>query len=70
MAIREPAVAVSALRKVYGDVVEGYRRRSGGEVTVLGLDPETGDRALRERIDFVLQEGELGTDFTVQEAAR
>jgi ABC-2 type transport system ATP-binding protein len=49
------------------EILEGYRRRSAGEVTVLGLDPETGGRALRERIGIVLQEGELGTDFTVRE---
>ena len=49
------------------EILEGYRRRSGGEVSVLGLDPETGGRALRERIGIVLQEGELGTDFTVRE---
>ena len=49
------------------EILEGYRRRSGGEVSVLGLDPETGGRALRERIGIVLQEGELGTDYTVRE---
>jgi ABC-2 type transport system ATP-binding protein len=49
------------------EILEGYRRRSSGEVSVLGFDPETGGRALRERIGIVLQEGELGTDFTVRE---
>ena len=49
------------------EILEGYRRRSGGEVAVLGLDPETGGRALRERIGIVLQEAELGPDLTVRE---
>jgi ABC-2 type transport system ATP-binding protein len=50
------------------EILEGYRRRTAGEVTVLGLDPETGGRALRERIGIVTQEGGTGLDFTVREA--
>jgi len=38
------------------EILEGYRRRSAGEVEVLGHDPATGGRALRERIGVVLQE--------------
>ncbi|MFS4094776.1 ABC transporter ATP-binding protein [Streptomyces sp. AF1A] len=37
------------------EILEGYRRRSGGEATVLGQDPETGDAAWRARIGIVLQ---------------
>jgi ABC-2 type transport system ATP-binding protein len=38
------------------EILEGYRQRTSGEVTVLGHDPAKGDRALRERIGIVLQE--------------
>ena len=32
------------------EILEGHRRRDGGEVSVLGFDPESGGRAFRERI--------------------
>ena len=38
------------------EILEGYRKRSAGEVEVLGHDPARGERALRERIGIVLQE--------------
>ncbi|HVF13129.1 MAG TPA: ABC transporter ATP-binding protein, partial [Acidimicrobiales bacterium] len=38
------------------EILEGYRPRSGGEVSVLGHDPARGDRDLKERIGIVLQE--------------
>ncbi|WP_344953445.1 ABC transporter ATP-binding protein [Actinomadura miaoliensis] len=38
------------------EVLEGFRRRSAGEVTVLGTDPEHGDEAWRGRIGVVLQD--------------
>jgi ABC-2 type transport system ATP-binding protein len=50
------------------EILEGYRRRTSGDVRVLGLDPETGGRDLRERIGIVTQEGGLGLDFTVRES--
>jgi ABC-2 type transport system ATP-binding protein len=50
------------------EILEGYRRRSAGDVRVLGLDPETGGRALRERIGIVTQESGLGPDYTVRES--
>ena len=40
------------------EILEGYRRRDAGEVTVLGLDPQRRDRELRERIGVVLQHSE------------
>src|SRR5919206_5074478 len=38
------------------EILEGYRTRDGGDVEVLGLDPEHGGRRLRERVGIVLQE--------------
>lgn len=37
------------------EILEGFRRRSAGEVSVLGADPERGDDAWRARIGLVLQ---------------
>ena len=49
------------------EILEGYRRRDGGEVRVLGLDPATGPRGLRERIGIVLQQCGVQADLTVSE---
>jgi ABC-2 type transport system ATP-binding protein len=49
------------------EILEGYRRRSTGEVAVLGFDPATGGRPLRERIGIVPQESGIGMEFTVRE---
>ena len=38
------------------EILEGYRPRSAGEVSVLGHDPAKGERDLKERIGIVLQE--------------
>ena len=38
------------------EILEGLRRRTGGEVSVLGLDPQAQPARLRERIGMVLQE--------------
>jgi ABC-2 type transport system ATP-binding protein len=37
------------------EILEGYRSRDGGEVSVLGYDPAHGERAMKERIGIVLQ---------------
>ncbi|WP_405984199.1 ABC transporter ATP-binding protein [Streptomyces sp. NBC_00872] len=37
------------------EILEGFRRRTAGEVSVLGTDPERGDDAWRGRIGLVLQ---------------
>jgi ABC-2 type transport system ATP-binding protein len=50
------------------EVLEGYRKRSGGEVTVLGEDPERAGREWRERIGIVLQSGRLDPYLTVRES--
>ncbi len=38
------------------EILEGFRARTAGTVTVLGLDPATQPAKLRERIGIVLQE--------------
>jgi ABC-2 type transport system ATP-binding protein len=50
------------------EILEGYRRRSGGEVTVLGEDPQRAGRDWRERIGIVLQSGRLDPYLTVRES--
>jgi ABC-2 type transport system ATP-binding protein len=52
------------------EILEGYRRRDAGEVTVLGLDPQRRDRELRERIGVVLQHSETWPNLTVAETLR
>jgi ABC-2 type transport system ATP-binding protein len=49
------------------EILEGHRRRSGGEVRVLGFDPGTGDRRLRERVGIVLQSGGIDSELSVNE---
>lgn len=39
------------------EVCEGFRRRSGGDVRVLGLDPATSQRVLSRRMGVMLQDG-------------
>jgi ABC-2 type transport system ATP-binding protein len=50
------------------EILEGYRRRSGGEISVLGEDPEHAGRAWRERIGIVLQSGRPDPYLTVRES--
>ena len=50
------------------EILEGYRKRSGGEVRVLGEDPEHGGREWRERIGIVLQSCRLDPYLTVRES--
>jgi ABC-2 type transport system ATP-binding protein len=49
------------------EILEGYRRRDGGAVRVLGSDPASGPRELRERIGIVLQQCGVQADLTVSE---
>jgi ABC-2 type transport system ATP-binding protein len=49
------------------EILEGYRARDGGDVTVLGVDPEHGGAALRERIGVVLQASDMPAALTVRE---
>jgi ABC-2 type transport system ATP-binding protein len=49
------------------EILEGYRRRTGGEVSVLGVDPALATRAWRDRLGLVLQSCELDPLLTVRE---
>ncbi|MGH3111650.1 MAG: ABC transporter ATP-binding protein, partial [Gaiellaceae bacterium] len=52
------------------EILEGYRSRDEGEVSVLGHDPASAPRALRERIGVVLQQSDLNPLLTVREVHR
>jgi ABC-2 type transport system ATP-binding protein len=52
------------------EILEGYRRRTAGRARVLGMDPASGGRQLRERIGIVLQETGHNQDLTVRETVR
>ena len=49
------------------EILEGYRKRNAGTVSVLGIDPARPNRSWRERIGIVLQEVELDPNLTVGE---
>ena len=49
------------------EILEGYRQRSDGEASVLGLDPAGGARELRERVGIVPQSCGVQNDLTVGE---
>jgi ABC-2 type transport system ATP-binding protein len=49
------------------EILEGYRNRDAGDVTVLGMDPRRGGRALRERVGLVLQEAAVPPLLSVSE---
>jgi len=49
------------------EILEGYRSRTSGSVTVLGIDPATGARRLREQVGIVLQQCGVQNDLTVAE---
>ena len=40
------------------EILEGFRERTGGEVSVLGVDPAGADGSWRDRVGIVLQESE------------
>jgi ABC-2 type transport system ATP-binding protein len=49
------------------EILEGYRARTSGEVTVLGVDPARADASWRARVGIVLQEGGRFDELTVGE---
>jgi ABC-2 type transport system ATP-binding protein len=52
------------------EILEGYRNRSSGIVSVLGHDPQQRARALRERVGIVLQSTGMYRHVTPREALR
>ena len=52
------------------EILEGYRERSSGTVSVLGYDPQRRELALRKRIGIVLQSGGIYSQVTPREALR
>jgi ABC-2 type transport system ATP-binding protein len=49
------------------EILEGYRQRTAGEVSVLGFDPAKRDRALRQQVGIVLQSTGVDPYLTVAE---
>ena len=50
------------------EILEGYRRRDAGTVTVLGEDPQKAGRKWREQVGVVLQSSSLYVNLTVRES--
>ncbi|UJA21957.1 ABC transporter ATP-binding protein [Thermoleophilia bacterium SCSIO 60948] len=49
------------------EILEGFRDRTAGEVSVLGEDPAKAGRGWRERIGVVLQQCRMTSELTVRE---
>jgi ABC-2 type transport system ATP-binding protein len=49
------------------EILEGYRKRSGGSASVLGFDPASNDLAMKSRIGIVLQSTGVDPFLTVTE---
>jgi len=52
------------------EILEGHRRRTSGDVSVLGVDPAEAGRDFRERIGIVLQTSGIDRELTVRESLR
>ena len=52
------------------EILEGYRKRDAGQITVLGVDPEKAGRRLKARIGIVLQATALEQELTVRETMK
>jgi len=52
------------------EILEGYRRRDAGDVSVLGHDPQSPGPDFRERIGVVLQQSSMWPNITVRETHR
>jgi ABC-2 type transport system ATP-binding protein len=50
------------------EILEGYRERTAGDVSVLGHDPQRRERDLRQRVGIVLQSSGMYRHITVREA--
>src|ERR1700719_1761488 len=49
------------------EILEGFRARTAGDVTVLGVDPALAGGAWRDRVGVVLQESEPESALSVRE---
>ncbi|WP_330295426.1 ABC transporter ATP-binding protein [Streptomyces sp. NBC_00503] len=49
------------------EILQGHRRRDGGEVSVLGADPAVAGRAWRSRVGIVWQDESAPAELTVRE---
>jgi ABC-2 type transport system ATP-binding protein len=49
------------------EILEGFRRRDSGRVSVLGFDPATNDRKLKDQLGIVLQSSGVDAYLTVAE---
>jgi ABC-2 type transport system ATP-binding protein len=49
------------------EILEGYRTRTGGDALVMGIDPATNARELREQVGIVLQQCGVQPDLSVAE---
>ena len=49
------------------EILEGYRHRDAGQVTVLGVDPAHAGESWRERIGIVLQSSAMYVNLSVRE---
>jgi ABC-2 type transport system ATP-binding protein len=49
------------------EILEGFRRRDAGRVSVLGFDPATNDRKLKDQLGIVLQSSGVDPYLTVAE---
>lgn len=52
------------------EILEGFRKRDAGTVSVLGMDPEAGGRAFRSGIGIVLQSTGVDPFLTVREVVK
>ncbi|MBA8815380.1 ABC-2 type transport system ATP-binding protein [Microbacterium halimionae] len=52
------------------EILEGYRNRTSGDVSVVGVDPSDGNLAWRARLGIVLQSTGQAASFTVREQLR
>src|SRR5438552_14960170 len=52
------------------EILEGFRERTAGDVTVLGVDPARADGAWRDRVGVVLQESQPEPGLTVRDCLK
>ncbi len=52
------------------EILEGYRHRDGGRISVLGQDPQTAGRAWRAQIGIVTQSSNENLELSVEEVVR